>query len=76
VRSGNIYTANGAVEMIKEIVASIKTDDLEILFRIDCGYFDEEIIAKHKKVQPRFPPGLGKNNGKIISLWNFSTSRL
>ena len=30
--------------MIKEIVATIKTDDLEILFRMDSGYFDEKII--------------------------------
>lgn len=30
--------------MIKEIVAQIKTDDLETLFRMDSGYFDEEII--------------------------------
>ncbi len=44
VRSGNTYTANGAAEMIKEIVANIKADDLEILFRMDSGYFDEEII--------------------------------
>ncbi len=46
VRSGNTYTANGAAEMIKEIIAHIKTktDDLEILFRMDSGYFDEEII--------------------------------
>ena len=41
---GNTYTANGAAEMIKEIVANIKTDDLEIMFRMDSGYFDEEII--------------------------------
>jgi hypothetical protein len=45
VRSGNTYTANGAAEMIKEIVAHIKTDDLEILFRMDSGYFDDEIIS-------------------------------
>jgi len=45
VRSGNTYTANGAAEMIKEIVAHIKTDDLEILFRMDSGYFDDEIIT-------------------------------
>src|SRR5450830_823577 len=45
VRSGNTYTANGAAEMIKEIVANINTDDLEILFRMDSGYFDEDIIA-------------------------------
>ncbi len=45
VRSGNAYTANGAAEMIKEIIAQIKTDDLEILFRMDSGYFDDDIIA-------------------------------
>ena len=45
VRSGNTYSANGAAEMIKEIVAHIKTDDLEILFRMDSGYFDDEIIT-------------------------------
>ncbi len=33
-----------ASEMIKEIVANIKTNDLEIMFRMDSGYFDEEII--------------------------------
>lgn len=44
MRSGNTYTANGASEMIKEIVANIKTDHLDILFRMDSGYFDEEII--------------------------------
>ena len=44
VRSGNTYTANGAAEMIKEIVANINTDALDILFRMDSGYFDEEII--------------------------------
>ncbi|WP_142908367.1 transposase, partial [Klebsiella pneumoniae] len=43
VRSGNTYTANGAAEMIKEIVANIKSGDLEILFRMDSGYFDEKI---------------------------------
>jgi hypothetical protein len=45
LRSGNTYTANGAAEMIKEIVSHIKTDDLEILFRMDRGYFDDDIIA-------------------------------
>ena len=44
VRSGNTYTANGAAEMIKEIIAQIKTDDLGILFRMDSGYFDDNII--------------------------------
>ena len=45
VRSGNTYTANGAAELIKEIIAQIKTDDLEILFRMDSGYFDDDIIT-------------------------------
>jgi len=45
VRSGNTYTANGAAELIKEIVAHIKTDDLEILFRMDSGYLDGGIIT-------------------------------
>jgi hypothetical protein len=30
--------------MIKEIVAHIKTDDLEILFRMDSGYLGDDII--------------------------------
>src|SRR5450756_3132330 len=30
--------------MIIEIVANIKTDDLEIYFRMDSGYFDDGII--------------------------------
>jgi len=50
IRSGNSYTSNGAAEMIKEIVAQIKTDDLEILFRMDSGYFDEEIIGAIESV--------------------------
>ena len=44
VRSGNTYTANGAAEMIKEIVANIKTYELGIMFRMDSGYFDENIF--------------------------------
>ncbi len=50
VRSGNTYTANGAAEMIKEIVAHIKTDDLEILFRMDSGHFDDDIITTIESV--------------------------
>ena len=44
VRRGNAYTANGAAELIKEIVATLKAQNLEIFFRMDSGYFDEEII--------------------------------
>ncbi|KAA1139645.1 IS1380 family transposase, partial [Citrobacter portucalensis] len=36
--------ANGAAEIIKEIVAIIKSEDVEILCRLDSGYFAENII--------------------------------
>jgi len=42
VRSGDTYTANGAVGMIQEIMAHIKEEDLEVTFRMDSGYFDKE----------------------------------
>ena len=45
VRSGNTYTANGAVDMIKEIMSYLKDEGLEIAFRMDSGYFDDDIIA-------------------------------
>ena len=44
VRSGDTYTANGTAEMIKEIVAQLKDEGLEITFRIDSGYFDDAIL--------------------------------
>ena len=30
--------------MIKEIMACLKDEDLEITFRMDSGYFDEDIL--------------------------------
>ena len=44
VRSGDTYTANGTAEMIKEIVAQLKDEGLEITFRMDSGYFDDAIV--------------------------------
>jgi len=44
VRSGDTYTANGTAEMIKEIVAQLKDEGLEIIFRMDSGYFDDAIL--------------------------------
>jgi len=44
VRSGDTYTANGAAEMIKEIIAQLKDEGLEITFRMDSGYFDDNIL--------------------------------
>jgi hypothetical protein len=43
-RMGNAYTSNGAAEMIKEIVANIRNDVDNIIFRMDSGYFSEEIL--------------------------------
>ena len=36
--------ANGAAEMIKEIMAHPKDEGLEITFRMDSGYFDDDIL--------------------------------
>ena len=47
-------TANGAAELIKEIVANLKTNELEILFRMDRGYFDEEIIETIESLGCKF----------------------
>jgi len=44
VRNGNTYTANGAAEMIKEIMSYLKDEGLEIIFRMDSGYFDDDIL--------------------------------
>lgn len=43
-RSGNTYTSNGTAEMIKEIIANLMDDVDDIVFRMDSGYFSEEII--------------------------------
>lgn len=43
MRSGNTYTSNGAAEMIKEIIANLKDEVDNIVFRMDSGYFSEEI---------------------------------
>jgi len=39
-----LHQFRGTAEMIKDIVVKIKTNDLEIMFRMDRGSFDEEII--------------------------------
>lgn len=43
MRSGNTYASNGAVEMIKEIIANLKDEVDNVVFRMDSGYFSEEI---------------------------------
>ena len=74
VRSGDTYTANGAAETIKEICAQLKDEDLDITFRMDSGYFDEDIletiealgctyVIKGKEFVFAFQDGLYKGNG-------------
>ena len=50
VRSGDTYTANGTAEMIKEIMAHLKDEGLEITFRMDSGYFDDDILETIKSL--------------------------
>ena len=49
MRSGNAYTSNGTAEMIKEIIANLKDEVDNIVFRMDSGYFSEEILAVIEK---------------------------
>jgi hypothetical protein len=44
VRSGDTYTANGAAGMIQEIMAHLEEEGLDVTFRMDSGYFDEDIL--------------------------------
>jgi hypothetical protein len=63
---GNTHTANGAAEMIKEIFAHLKKDDLEILFRMDSGYFDDDIIETIRIHQlPVFDKGKRISNAHL-----------
>jgi len=43
MRSGNTYTSNSAAEMIKEIIANLRDEVDNIVFRMDSGYESEEI---------------------------------
>jgi len=54
VRSGDTYTANGAAGMIKEIIAHLKEDGLEITFRMDSGYFDDDILETIESLGCRY----------------------
>ena len=44
VRSGDTYTANGAAGTIQEIMAHLEEEGLDVTFRMDSGYFDEDIL--------------------------------
>ena len=54
VRSGDTYTANGAAGMIKEIMAHLKEEGLEVTFRMDSGYFDEDILETIESLGCRY----------------------
>lgn len=44
VRIGDTYTSNGAAGLIQEIIAQIQDMGVRITFRMDSGYFDENIL--------------------------------
>lgn len=44
VRSCNVHSANGGSELINGIYHNIHFGGLDICFRMDSGFFDEEII--------------------------------
>lgn len=54
VRSGDTYTANGAAGMIQEIMAHLREDGLEVTFRMDSGYFDEDILETIESLGCRY----------------------
>jgi hypothetical protein len=54
VRSGDTYTGNGAAGMIQEIMAHLEEEDLEVTFRMDSGYFDEELLETIESLDCRY----------------------
>lgn len=46
MRSGNTYVAHGAAKMIKEGVAINKTDEIEILFRMDSCTLKKTLLKR------------------------------
>ena len=54
VRSGNTYTANGAADLIKEIMAHLEEEGLDVTFRMDGGYFDEDILETIESLSCRY----------------------
>lgn len=40
--------------MIQEIIAHLKEEDLEITFRMDSGYFDEELMETIESLGCRY----------------------
>jgi hypothetical protein len=66
VTSGDTYTANGTSEMIKEIHAHLKYEDLEITFRMDSGYFDDDILETIESLDCRYVIK-GKGNPTLVT---------
>jgi len=44
VRSGDTYTSNGAAGLIQEIIAQVQGQKGKPIFRMDSGFFDEDIL--------------------------------
>lgn len=78
MRSGNTNTSNGAAELVKEIIQNLKDTVNVITFRMDCGYFSQEIIemienAGHKfiikvKLYPNILDRLHENASDFVDI--------
>ena len=44
-RCGNAYTSNGTIDLIKQVLAHLPTSFNQLLFRMDCGYFSNDILS-------------------------------
>jgi len=78
MRSGNTYTSNGAAEMIKEIIVNLMDVVDNIVFRMDSGYFSEEIAeviedAGYQYVikAKEYPNMVGKIYDKSVKIWEY-----
>ena len=76
MRSGNTYTSNGAAEMIKEIIANLKDAVDNIVFRMDSGYFSEEIVEVIEEAGYQYvikakgyPNLVGKGYDRSVKIW-------
>jgi len=69
-RPGNTYTANGAEELIREIVAQIKPEVDQIIFRMDSGYFSEDIIKVIEELGCQYVIKAKNYSGMTEKLYN------
>lgn len=63
LRAGDCYCSNGAVEFIKELIATFPYGIKDITFRADSGFFSQEILEFLEKMKFKY----------IIAVKNYST---